>query len=225
MKRDETGSVKSVRAAAVAPAQVVLRNDQVNFLAALRLRAHLLKLHRVVPVQALPLTMEVVAMLGAERCQIRVPGPSGQRDEWAGIGGCLSDAPTALTQRRSDSGSRTAGPLELRPVEHEPLSGQARRQGPPHFRFTASPNDYVQIIRAHQAGSQEFQHGKRTPADQAGRTQRAGRQRDQFSLATDRQDRKSSVAGQVFPPGMKPLPGQKETVRIARLQKAIPLLL
>ena len=47
---------------------------------------------------------------------------------------------------------------------------------------------------------------------------------DQLPLATDRQDRKSPVPGQMFPPGVEPLPGQEQAIRIARLQKLVPLL-
>src|ERR1019366_99947 len=156
MKRDQAWSVEGIRSAAVAPAQVMQRHDQVDRLAALRLGAYLLKPHLIVPIEALPFTMEVVAVLGAQRCQVRLPGLPGQGNKRAGVGLPLRHAPAALAQGRTDSRGQADTKLELRPVEHEPLPGQARCQGLPRFRFTASPYDDIEIIGTGIPASQEL---------------------------------------------------------------------
>jgi hypothetical protein len=73
----------------------------------------------------------------------------------------------------------------------------------------SSAYDDIKIVGADTAASQELQYGKQPPVGEVPRAQAAWRHSGEYSLATDHNNKKLSVPGKMFPPGVEPLPGQE----------------
>src|SRR5262249_49864701 len=152
----ERGVRKAVRATAVAPAQVMQPQEDVEALRGLSGVLGTLEGHRVAGVQLPQAAPHVAAMAASETLQEALPGETVERNEGADMGGGAQGAPAMLAEEGRQAGGERALP-ELRHHDHAATAIEIRRERCADFALASVASDDVEVVGAGAAVAEEFE--------------------------------------------------------------------
>ena len=133
-------------------------------------------------------------------------------------------APAPFFEHQGDLRGLAGAFLQLRQLGDEFFAAQMFGQGAQNRLFHAPPDYQIQVIRSGAARAQKLQGLERQQSRQLARSYHHRSYRHQFFPETYQEQKQAVFSRQTLPPGVEPLPGQKQAIGRRSLQQRVPLL-
>ena len=216
--------MEGVRASVIPPAHLVQGHEPGQCGANLRGRTRLLEAHVGRLGEIFQPPPEVIAMLGAQAREIRFPGVAGQGNERTDTGRFFIRGPPVLLKFPRQARGCAGVSAKIGHFEHRHFAVQVVAQRLQRLCLPTTLDDQIQVIRGEPIGAEEFERAKWDQACEPPAPRRQGRNGDELAVGAQRDDTQLSVAGEMLPPGIQPLPGQEEGIRGTGFEQLVPLL-